>query len=468
MKRLLCCIVMMLLLNDLSAQTSIGFRDTKNIQPILDYRLPSWGYQHLKLDMSSRGEGQYTNQDQEKLYQNINLYPEYHFYRESENLIKQLKVILNSSFYYEFDKNQTGYGNQRKHKRMEFDCDFYSEGKFNKYISQNIFFNFEGGLECQYFEFRSDYWQVLTAEPYGSHNISVNPRLILGIGIGRIRNVTPLIQSLRLNERLAALGRYNEMSADQIQSAANVIAKYAGYEAANDRFIKNYYKDLFHAMGVFTEPIGPFEYEYIKETFSEVNQARYQGWDVLLNVGFDYRYFKSPNLKTKGSFSTLTAKLRYYQNPRLSHQIGTEIEMTYLMSLDKPAAKYSDLIFCLSLHHTWIIHDRFCLSSNFYMNEKIVQSDDDYYSKYPTYDTTVGTYQLGSYSSLYISNYGEYDKCYWISVEPRCYIEDYFYLYNIIGIAYVESRDSNSLFDVISTWFYRIGLTYYFSRGLVQ
>ena len=27
-----------------TGQTSVGFRDPDNIQPILDYRLPSWGY----------------------------------------------------------------------------------------------------------------------------------------------------------------------------------------------------------------------------------------------------------------------------------------------------------------------------------------------------------------------------------------------------------------------------------------
>jgi Tat protein secretion system quality control protein TatD with DNase activity len=68
-----------------------------------------------------------------------------------------------------------------------------------------------------------------------------------GIGIGRSRDVTPLIRAQRLSERLEALGR-PPLSAHQVQQVAQVLAREEGYRIVFDRPDRSFWRDVLEPM----------------------------------------------------------------------------------------------------------------------------------------------------------------------------------------------------------------------------
>lgn len=69
------------------SQNSVGFSDPDNIQPLLDYRLPEWGYNELFLDLNIDGVFTTDYGDDNTSSDNdfsSQFAPAYNWFRESE------------------------------------------------------------------------------------------------------------------------------------------------------------------------------------------------------------------------------------------------------------------------------------------------------------------------------------------------------------------------------------------------
>ena len=67
-------IVLFNLTSALFSQQSIGFKNPQNIRPLLDYRLPSWGYSSLMFDLECSGNGSNrTEASRESEYTNYSI-----------------------------------------------------------------------------------------------------------------------------------------------------------------------------------------------------------------------------------------------------------------------------------------------------------------------------------------------------------------------------------------------------------
>jgi hypothetical protein len=79
------------------AQETVGFSDPDNIQPLLDYRLPHWGYTNFYLDFSLDGNLRNRNSDAEQNSAGDHQYSSqvignYTRYRESEERISEYSL----------------------------------------------------------------------------------------------------------------------------------------------------------------------------------------------------------------------------------------------------------------------------------------------------------------------------------------------------------------------------------------
>mgnify|MGYP000337876300 CR=1 FL=1 len=81
----------------------------------------------------------------------------------------------------------------------------------------------------------------------GSYNRGNSLYVTVGVGLGRARNVAPLIRAQRLSERLKAIGRA-PLSPAEIQEVARVLATEHGYRAVYERPDRSFWQDVLMPM----------------------------------------------------------------------------------------------------------------------------------------------------------------------------------------------------------------------------
>lgn len=115
------------------AQESVGFSDPDNIQPLLDYRLPEWGYTNFYLDFSLDGNAyrsQVDGADHISSNDRINtrLSPVYRRFYQSED--RQSNTYLRSTLDYFLDRNNDTNNMRTSNQNYNFEIDLSLQKKF--------------------------------------------------------------------------------------------------------------------------------------------------------------------------------------------------------------------------------------------------------------------------------------------------------------------------------------------------
>jgi len=178
------------------------------------------------IDLSASGKGD----EGDKVNIFFDLSPVFEIYHESESSTWNLD--FSPSFWYKDIKESI-------RKERELETVFRLNGNLNKYINTSFFFKAGGELngyvekrlkgECPGCSLGDDFEYETHLSPY------------IGIGVGRIRDVTPIFMALRMNERLKALGWEEGLPADRVQRIAQTIAKRNGYISVHDRSDKYFW-----------------------------------------------------------------------------------------------------------------------------------------------------------------------------------------------------------------------------------
>ena len=150
-----------------------------------------------------------------------------------------------------------------------------------------------------------------------------------GIGLGRVRNVTPVVRALRLDARLQALDRSGRLSDEQLQEVARQFARRPGYPAVYDRPDKHFWNDLFEQIDDQIGPLSPFETLYLTDVLQERLGQRFEGADAAIGtqtrVGTLIVPFVpiqvSPDASTEAELGAFVTG-RWYKNLSLNHQLG--------------------------------------------------------------------------------------------------------------------------------------------------
>ncbi|MCC5941180.1 MAG: hypothetical protein JJU37_06510 [Balneolaceae bacterium] len=370
MKRLLLLLLTSILISTAaSAQESVGFSDTDNIQPLLDYRLPAWGYTNLFWDFSLNSDLQGINLDEESRSLseiNANLSPSYYRFYESENRLstRSLSPRINYS-----RVNNPGFAqddNLRRNlqfvlngsvsERFYFDRkDLFIVGGFGGFLRQNRLKQLQ----------RTDNDVVSEMERLTRF---LNSYVSSGIGYGRIRNVNPMIRSLRMNERLNELDTGEQMTIDDLRNASEQFTRVSGYDEVYDRPEKYFWGDMDSEISTQLMELNPFDLFYLTDVLTEIIGQRLEGWEVIARVNLIHMvsYSKNENKITGTEFSQLDRSTllnpsifgRWYKNLDLNNQIGLRANISYRhdLSNDKDFSYYE-----LGARAEWLhnITDRF-------------------------------------------------------------------------------------------------------------
>jgi len=310
------------------SQTSIGFKNPENTKPLLDYRLPTWGYRTLSADIGYRGDKNYSdyrhqNSDYSSLYFSLN--SNYACYRESEKNILQLGLY----FYGHFNREAGEDINEQtdhKHNILEkrFNSNYRVHLGINHYITPNSFLAFATSSDGYYWEQDTETRNTTAGLEVGyardgalNRDYEADGRI--GYGIGRVRNVTPVLRALRLNERLAALQKERALNPDEITEMAQTLARRSGYLSVYERSSKYFWPDVLKPLAT-QGALSPFDIFYLTEILSENIGARYEGWDA--SAGIDYQYQWQDQVEYRIKTLGLFLKTRYFHNLSLSQQIS--------------------------------------------------------------------------------------------------------------------------------------------------
>lgn len=148
-------------------------------------------------------------------------------YVESEAKIRSIKLSAQNTFTYTDD--YYGSGSYYSNKVINRKNQLHLEARINqKNYNGTNYVNLEAGYSY-------DYYHVNYDEYYNNHNDSDEDnskyyKLYLegGFGLGKVRNVTPVIRALRFKKRFNSIGK-GTMDRQEVEALARVMAKNPGY-----------------------------------------------------------------------------------------------------------------------------------------------------------------------------------------------------------------------------------------------
>jgi len=418
-------------------QTSVGFSENENIQPLIEYRLPDWGYTNIFLDFDFFGTSMTTGPKQTSM--NVDFRP--HFVRDLESEQRIGRFSFRPDVSYDYEKNPEFSNPTRETTRLRYSLEL----SWYQYISGDIFFAFDGR------SYGNSYYYNYT-EDHNTWSVQSSP--IFGVGWGRIRNVTPMLRALRFEERYNIVNSGANFSSANRQTMARMFARERGYNAIHDRSRKYFWDDFYQEMPSLQSGLSPYDYFYLNEVFQENLGNRYEGWDIRFLLEYTNRQRKSSNSSVHTDPSGgISLRYRLFKNLNLANQIEVRAMLHYQSwlkrnSLIKDLFKTNDFDFHAVFGHLWVFSDRFLLNTTLA-------------GMFPLVDSEIGYYQ----PDFQLSNIGPAD--WWLTQEGfrvgtvlSYFIEDQIIVNT--NLAYNSAKVSNA---TNAYWSFSLTISYYIFRN---
>ncbi|MBN2091571.1 hypothetical protein JW964_18300 [candidate division KSB1 bacterium] len=387
------------------AQTSIGFKNKHHIKPISDYRLPQWGYSTILLDGWGMTKSSYNESNHGKAdnfeYQLL-MKPSLLGYHESENYIQNYQVNLSLDNHYKtyqinpkLDSNA-----MRENREMKYDITLDLKGSRKQYFLHEGFLLIDGTYNYIYQDHKTKEKTAENETDYRGIANDYKADIKLGIGFGRIRNISPLIRALRWRERFEALRDSFVITDDKIQLVGQEFSKISGYEVIYDRKEKYFWNNLFNHIDP-NQSLTPFETFYLTDVLYENIGERFEGWEISAALDKMTSKYKAENI---GGIM----KVEWYKNLSLENQLNMTSSVSYQKNeyKNKSVTLTQQIIFeyHTSVNYLWLLTDRIYWNSRidhqyFHWRDQN-QSPVGFYNKY--YKRNI--YKFSSRLSYYIEN----------------------------------------------------------------
>jgi len=325
--------------------SSIGFANPDSTQPVRAYRLPTWHWSTWRLRAdggASRAGRRGDNGDVDQFDVTLGLNPTYRSFWESE----ARRAFLRFSPFIGLER--TGRTDSNGEREQERDLSRITtgvdlRGTLREYVSGRTFLFGASDGSIDYRRERDDIQRDENDVREQTQSVfRVRANLRLGIGVGRVRVVTPVIRALRIRERLRTVAPGTSVSDGQVQAAARQLARRSGYQAVYDRPDKSFWRDFFDRAGLSGR--SPFETFYVADILREPVGVRREGAEIVGGPFGTYRHV----LKREEEDDQLVDRTfsgegeiggfvrgRWYRNVSLRHQLGADVEATYRYFVDE-------------------------------------------------------------------------------------------------------------------------------------
>ncbi len=385
----ICVVLVFCSVPSVFAQESVGFSNPDNIEPLLDYRLPDWGYSNFYLDFDARGTGQDVKVgDTKNVRRNgdFSIEPTYRLFRESEERIFNLNTSVDTRYIGVVQSSSSSSSDtERKRRDFYFDIDFSTD--LREYITNRSFLLGEVNMALDYVSSKRENFDDTGLDAKNisyDRNFSATPRV--GYGFGRVRNVNPNIRAIRLEERAKAVNGGFDFSRQDIQGAADQFTRYNGYQQTYDRPEKYFWSDMDEAMSPNISSLNTFDMLYLTDVLNEAIGTRLEGWEVIGGAEFDYQNdldrTEENSTVDRSKYIRKRAGLfvdgRWYENISLTQQWGVTGNAMLSYPLRDGDSNTLEEKRSLSLqagvNYLWNVSDRFLFRSelsNIYSRSKL-------------------------------------------------------------------------------------------------
>ncbi len=291
--------------------SSFGFAEPSDVSALIAYRLPDWGYRtvDLGLDLYSSGGNYGVDDAQAQLSELAAL----SWLRESER--RSWRFAVSHTGRWNWREADTPQGESRSHA---LDGGLDAQGERRHYLDER--FSLLG--------------QVTAGSTYRENSYRLNDQRLLsvgrqfagsaslGLGWGRLRDVTPLLQARRISERLRALDRA-PLGAAEERTLAEMLAARQGFNVVYDRPNRRFWQAALGPALAGSEPLTPFEVLYLADVERERLGTRTEGFRIDLTSRL--RYFSDTGSRPRTTLGPQLA-LAWSHNPDLDHQYGVTLD----------------------------------------------------------------------------------------------------------------------------------------------
>lgn len=334
-------LMLTLLLQTASAQETVGFSDSDRVEPLLEYRLPDWGYSQIFWDFNLTGNRQSGDDgDNRSLRQQYNgrLAPTYFRFHESEErsgtFTATPRIDINTG---SIESDINNMENRDRRVALGFVTDLteihYRHGS-------DLFFRYNVRGSFQQRDHREERFGIgETDTDRRIFSRSFNPRAEIGVGYGRLRNVTPMIRALRLDERLQTLDPGLSLNSTDLIAASEQFARQRGYSEIYDRPEKYFWEEMDGQISTNLSAMNAFDLLYLTDTSVELTGQRQEGWSAGLFAGLNYQVQlnrtedRLNDTENSDVHSTTyvepRAELQWSRNLSLEHQVSFRSEYQY-------------------------------------------------------------------------------------------------------------------------------------------
>jgi len=304
------------------AQPAVGYAAPDDLDALLAYRLPDWGWNewHGTADM----EGSVSDRDGlDAANHSLDLTTRAAWFREGEDLDWQFRLNSGVGLQVESQDREVVDSDGRSLDTVQ-----QLSSRTRRYLAGSpVFLSGAASLDWRYSERRRD----TSEDEQQWSRIGRNLRLTAdaGVGIGRLRNVTPLITAQRVSERLVALGR-PALTRDQVLAVAEAIVRKPAYLENYERPDRHFWEAVLAPVLDPARPLSPYEVIYLQDVEREAMVMRHEGLRAQIGVRWWQQRVSEDNSGEFSSSSTgveqrhewaLTAEAIWSRNLSLVTQV---------------------------------------------------------------------------------------------------------------------------------------------------
>jgi hypothetical protein len=338
--------------------SSVGFSDPGNTIPIKEFRLPSWGYETISLGFNLDGRGSDLKTDYHRTHGRADLdlflEPAFERYRESDDAITLLEMRLIGAWAFSTRRDELP-NDWKESETRTVTGRFDINASWKQYIASvpflSAFAKGTGRHTVRDYEYR---WKNRDTDSFDRTSNEYAVEAGIGLGFGRLREVTPVIRALRLSERWTALDKGPALQDKQIRDVASLIAGRSGYSKVYQRSGKYFWDDVIATIGS-GDDLSAFELYYLSDIFYESVGTRLEGWDATINLTVEAR---EDYLYSEYTWLGASAHGRWYKNHNLNNQTGFELLTAIMNPIDESSEEGAEIGLEFIAKHLWFIADR--------------------------------------------------------------------------------------------------------------
>ena len=375
---------------------------------------------------------------------NYTFNPQYLLLHESEDNFFNFQIDVDGNYAHSYSSNESSQINtSNQSKQNDYSIVINLSSTYRRYFnSGNIFYSLSPHINAYMNQSKTEVISGTSAGNYINRKTQ-EYSISLGTGIGKLRDVTPVVVAVRFQERMKQLGLINQnLNENTIEDLAMQFYKRVYYNDIYSRPDKYFWQGIDKVLdkdGISIQGLNMYADAYLREAMSEVRFFRQEGLITGINLQLRYyNYYEYPTV--------LNENLNLLANPYLmySHQLSLNSQLSFNLILSggpvltKPSYIKQNYTINAILGYDYELTDRLvCSVTNhlmYYINNESTQ-----------YRT------INEYLSLYLDYF----------------VEDNLLLNASYGWYYTYNKNSFFKSEQLVNSL-NIGFTYYFDRGFIM